>query len=178
MISTLSQKKKDSLLHPDKNISKCFRKLIKLYNLSDAFRELHPHAKQFSRYYTWKGIEGATRIDRCYSWGNLVTREASYHAISFSDHLAHVIKFCSNKEPSLKENPRRRSIYKIKHWIVKDNIFQNNIRVEFKTWMEMRDYFSPIYLWEDVIKPGIKKIAINREKEINCEKTRNFRHFS
>jgi len=33
--------------------------------------------------------------------------------------------------------------------------------------MEMRDYFSPIYLWEEVINPGIKKIAINREKEIN-----------
>ena len=162
--------KKDSLLHPDQKMSKCFRKLIKLYNLSDAFRELYPNEKQFSRYYTWKGAAGATRIDRCYFWGDLKTEEAKYCAISFSDHLAHIVNFGIKNEPNLKDSPRKRSIYKIKHWLVKDAIFREMIRSKFDCWLDMKEYFSPVYLWEEVIKPGIKKIAIAREKQINKER--------
>ena len=33
--------KKDSLVHPDKKLSKCFKKLIDLYKLRDVFRQLY-----------------------------------------------------------------------------------------------------------------------------------------
>ena len=59
--------KKDSLIHPDQKISKSFGNLINLYELTDVFRKLYPNAIQFSRYYTWRGVKGATRIDRIYS---------------------------------------------------------------------------------------------------------------
>ena len=162
--------KQDALLHPDQKMSKCLKKLIKLYDLSDAFRNLFPMQKQFSRYYVWKGATGATRIDRCYSWGNFKSRDAAYHALSFSDHLAHVVSFQSPSELYQKENPRKRSIYKIKHWLVKDATFQERIRSEFEHWMEMKEHFSAIYFWEEVVKPGIRKVAIQREREINQEK--------
>ena len=68
--------KKDSLIHPDQKMSKCLAKLIKLFGLRDAFRVLYPHSRQYSRYYTAKGVAGATRIDRCYLWGNLGIEEA------------------------------------------------------------------------------------------------------
>lgn len=162
--------KQDSLIHQDQKMSKCLKKIIKLYNLSDAYRKLYPNKSQFSRYYVWKGVNGATRIDRCYSWGNLQASEASYNSLSFSDHLAHVLCFRSSHELYLKENPRKKSIYKIKHWLVKDLIFQENIRAEFDHWLEMKDQFSTIYFWEEVVKPGIKKVAIKREKELNNER--------
>jgi len=60
--------KKDSLIHPDQKMSKCLAKLIRLYGLQDAFRALYPHSRQYSRYYIAKGVQGATRIDRCYTW--------------------------------------------------------------------------------------------------------------
>ena len=69
------------------------QKLINLHKMSDSYMHIYPHSKQFSRYYVWKGKEGATRIDRCYSWGNIHVQEAEYLAVSFSDHLAHVITF-------------------------------------------------------------------------------------
>ena len=75
------------------------QKLINLHKMSDSYMHIYPHSKQFSRYYVWKGKEGATRIDRCYSWGNIRVHEAEYLAVSFSDHLAHVITFDT---PSIK----------------------------------------------------------------------------
>ena len=126
--------KQDSLLHPDPKLSKCFWKVIKLYNLCDSFR-------QFSRYYVWKGVREAMGIDRCYSWGTLKVNTAAYHAISFSDHLAHVVDFQSSADLYLKESPRKRSIYRIKHWLLKDSIFLDSIRVEFQNWLEIKDHF-------------------------------------
>ena len=61
--------KKDSLVHPDQKLSKCFKKLIDLYKLRDVFRQLYPSAVHFSRYYNWRGIRGATRLDKIYEWG-------------------------------------------------------------------------------------------------------------
>ena len=162
--------KQDSLLHPEQKMSKCFRKIIKLYNPCDSFRQLYPNEEQFSRYYVWKGGRGATRIDRCYSWGTLKVNTAVYHAISFSDHLAHVVNFQSSADLYQNESPRKRSIYRIKHWLLKDSIFLDNIRVEFQNWLEIKDHFSPIYFWEEIVKPSIKKLAIIREREINKER--------
>ena len=53
---------------------------------------------------------------------------------------------------------------------MKDVKFQESIRSQFESWLELKEHFSPIYFWEEVIKPGIKKLAIHREKEVNREK--------
>ena len=142
--------KQDSLLHPDQKLSKCFRKIMKLYNLSDAFRYIHPNKKEFSRYYLWKGVTGATRIDRCYFWGNLEPSQAGYYSLSFSDHLAHVVHYHSSRGSYQKETPRKRSLYRIKHWLVKDAKFQESLRAQFKLWLEIKERFSPIYFWEGI----------------------------
>ena len=78
----------DSLNYPEQKMSKCFKKLINIYRMSDCYRQLYPHSKQFSRYYIWKGKEGATRIDRCYTWGNVKVTQADYLAVSLS--LIHI----------------------------------------------------------------------------------------
>ena len=39
---------KDSINYPGQKMSECFKKLINLYKLQDAFRKLYPHAKQYS----------------------------------------------------------------------------------------------------------------------------------
>ena len=37
-------------------------------------------------------LPGSTRIDRAYSWGNLVVVEAKYEGFAFSDHMALIVK--------------------------------------------------------------------------------------
>jgi len=163
--------KKDALNYPEQKMSKCFKKLINLYKMNDTFRHIYPHSKQFSRYYVWKGKEGATRIDRCYSWGNIRVQEAEYIAVSFSDHLAHVITFDTSSSQSKKSN-RKKSLYKIKHFVIEDDIFQNNVRISFPEWIILKDGLSPTFWWENIVKPGIKSIALSREKEINEKRRR------
>ena len=114
--------KKDSLIHPDQKMSKCLAKLIKLYGLRNTFRALYPHSRQYSRYCIAKGVQGATRIDRCYTWGDLGIEEAVYVPISFSDHLAHIVTFKSQIKVS-KKDPRNKMIYKIKDNFVDDQNF-------------------------------------------------------
>ena len=139
--------------------------------MSDSYRNIYPHSKQFSRYYVWKGKEGATRIDRCYSWGNVKVQEAEYLVVSFSDHLAHVITFNTPTIKSKSES-RRKSLYKIKHHVVEDDLFQKSVRTSFQEWLILKDGVTPTFWWENVVKPGIKSLAISREKEINMQRRR------
>ena len=62
------------------------------------------------------------------------------------------------------------SIYKIKHFIVNDSIFQDKIEQAFPDWLETKEGLCPIFWWENVVKPGIKSLAIAREKEINKQR--------
>ena len=163
--------KKDSINYPEQKMSKCLAKLINVYKLTDSYRLLYPHTKQFSRYYVWKGKEGATRLDRCYTWGTVHVQQAEYLVVSFSDHLAHVVTFST---PKIQKQSvmKRKSIYKIKHHIVDDEIFQKNIKSEFQEWLMLKDGLSPTFWWEHVVKPGIKEQALIREKEINKHRRR------
>ena len=161
--------KKDATNNPDQKMSECLKKLIRLYGLKDAFRQLYPHSKQFSRYYVSKGVKGATRIDRAYVWGNLKAREAEYISISFSDHLAHVVTI-DNLNTQQDKKSKGNSIYKIKHFIINDSIFQETVEKAFPEWIETKEGLCPIFWWENVVKPGIKSLAIAREKEINKQR--------
>ena len=163
--------KKDSLIHPDQKMSKCLSKLIKLYGLKDAFRALYPHSRQYSRYYIAKGVQGATRIDRCYVWGRLEVDEAVYIPVSFSDHLGHIVTF-KTQTRCASENPRNRSIFKIKHNLVEDQIFLERIREAYPQWLKIKEGLSPTFWWENVFKKEIKSLAIFRQREINNQKCR------
>ena len=163
--------KKDSLIHPDQKMSKCLGKLVKLYGLKDAFRALYPHSRQYSRYYISKGVQGATRIDRCYTWGELGVEDAVYTPISFSDHLAHIVTL-KTKNKASSENPRRKMIYKIKHNLVEDRTFLEKIREAYPHWLRLKEGLSPTFWWENVFKKEVKRIAVLREKEMNSQKCR------
>jgi len=136
--------KKDALNYPEQKTSKCFKKLMNIYKMSDSYRNIYPHSKQFSRYYVWKGKEGATRIDRCYSWGNVNVQEAEYLVVSFSDHLAHVVTFTT---PAIEKQhvTRRKTLYKIKHFVVEDELFQKNVRSTFQEWLRMKNGLTPTF---------------------------------
>ena len=63
-------------------------------------------------------------------------------------------------------------IYKIKHNLVEDLNFLQNIREEYPSWLKLKEVLSPTFWWENVFKKEIKRIAILREKELNSQKRR------
>ena len=69
---------KDCTKHPEAKMSPSLKRLINLRKMNDTFRSLHPAASHYSRYYSRGGEQGATRIDRSYSWGIMEVVEARY----------------------------------------------------------------------------------------------------
>ena len=77
---------KDATHHATAKVSKSLQRLKRVFELRDSHRLLHPYSSDFSHYYTIGNIDGATRIDRQYVWGNVTVGSSKYLPVAFSDH--------------------------------------------------------------------------------------------
>ena len=68
----------DATKNPESKMSPSFKRVVRSFSLVDSFRALHPKDLQFSRYYSSTRGDGASRIDRCYHFGNIKVNSASY----------------------------------------------------------------------------------------------------
>ena len=164
----------DATKNTSSNISKSLKRLVKNFSWIDSFKQLHPHDQQFSRYYDNSAQgEGATRIDRMYHYGQLKIIEASYVGVAFSDHLALIIKIKLPENMSKLISPKSRPLFKSKPIVIQDKTFQTRLKSNFVLWKEIRKLTNINILtwWELVVKPGIKKLLIERGQEINRERT-------
>ena len=83
--------KQDATHYPEAKFSKGLQRLIKVKDWQDSYRSLYPNEITFSRYYENSRASGATRIDRCYHFGDIKVIEAKYLPIAFSDHFGHTV---------------------------------------------------------------------------------------
>ena len=128
--SIISQE--DATKNSSSKLSPSLKRLAKTFSWTDSFRKLHPNSQVYSRYYDHnKYGEGATRIDRQYSWGNIEIIEAKYVGLAFSDHQALIVKIripnfsdklvCPKSRPRFKANPE----------VVQDPVFNERLRENF-----------------------------------------------
>ena len=91
--------------------------------------------------------------------------------MAFSDHLSYIVTL---KVPSPLQKmlfPKSRPFFKTTPTIVKDKQFQARLAKHMKEWQEVKKFGVPVLTWWEVlVKPGIKKLAIERSKEVNREK--------
>ena len=153
--------------------SKCLKRLVNTFSWVDSYRHLHPRVQQYSRYYdnALHG-EGASRLDRMYHFGGIQVIEAFYVGVAFSDHLSLVVKIKlppnMNRQASIKSKP----LFKSKPEVIQDDIFKSRLRENLRLWSQVRSNgLDTLTWWEIVIKPGVKKLLIERGREINLEKT-------
>ena len=83
---------KDATHHPTSKVSPILQCLCSMKDWKDCYRCLHPSNKTYSHVYQRqmgeKGLtEGAARLDRVYSWGEVSCLKAKYCLAAFSDHL-------------------------------------------------------------------------------------------
>ena len=162
--------KEDATNNPETKHSPCLSRLVKAFNWSDSYRVLHHHTKAFSRYYVVNGISGASRIDRQYHWGEISILSAEYIPVAFSDHFGHIVKMKVPDPLSRLICPKSRPIFKVKEEVAFDREFQDRVKSSMEEWGNV-DHSLPIFQWwELVIKPGIRKIAMDRSKQINIER--------
>ena len=163
--------KQDATHYPEAKMSPCLTRLMKTFGWVDSFRSLHPNTTTFSRYYESRGCSGATRIDRQYQWGNVVAVHAEYSPVAFSDHLAHTVKIQVPEAIERMCCPKSRPIFKVREEVVRDTEFHNRLKQAMEEWEYVRMEGLPVLQWwEIIVKPGIRKIAMNRSKEINQDR--------
>ena len=168
-------KKEDATHNPESKISPSMKRLEKTFSWKDSFRALHPDATVFSRYYNHDRIgQGASRIDRCYYWGDLEVKEAKYISIAFSDHLATVASFILPDNLTKMITPKARPFFKTKPEVVIDSQFKESLQSSMLEWQEVKQHGVDVLLWwEKLVKPGIKKLAKIRGNQMNKERRNN-----
>ena len=164
--------KMDCSYNPGPKMSPTLTKMIKTFDLKDCFRILYPNSKSFSHFYNTIHMgEGGTRIDRSYSWGDLVIEDARYEPLAFSDHMAYLVSYSMPTQTARAFSPRSRPLFKVRPEVISDKLFQENLADSMADWKEIKDLgLEVLQWWELVVKPGIKKLAIQRSKELNRDK--------
>ena len=164
---------KDATKNQSQKMSPSLKRLVKTFSWTDSFRYLHPSDKVFSRYYDHSlHGEGATRIDRQYHWGSLAVLEVKYVGLAFSDHHGLIVKIKLPESQSKLLCPRSRPQFKAKPEVVKDKVFNDRLKDKFADWAEVRQAGLNLMPWWDlIVKPGIKRLLIERGKEMNMERS-------
>ena len=170
-------KKVDATNNPESKMSRCLERLIKLKEGKDSFRTLHPKAEEYSRYYANSRAEGASRIDRCYHFGNLEVKAAKYLPLAFSDHFGQLVQYILPDPISKVLSPKSRPSFRLRAEVCKDQLFKERLEDEMSSWQRVREFqdresrqLGILFWWEYMVKPGIRKLAIQRSKEINTER--------
>ena len=142
-------------------------RLAKNFNWKDSHRTVSPHSTAFSHYYK----EGATRIDREYSWGEISTIKSEYVPLAFSDHLGLLTEVkvpFSVRRQKYKFGPKT---FKIRNNIACDSLFKQSVAEEMVNWKEVKNFgLDTLTWWELIVKPGLKRIAVERDREIKSER--------
>ena len=164
--------KVDATRNPESKLSPSLKRLVKTFSWQDSFRALYPSVNTFSRYYDSDRYgEGATRIDRSYHFGGIKVLEAKYSSIAFSDHMVYTVKIQLPEALSKILSPKSRPLFKTKPEVIQDPLFQERLQQNMNQWLEVKSLGVPVLnWWEGLVKPGIKRLAINRSKEMNKEK--------
>ena len=174
-------KKHDATHNPESKMSRCLERLIKLKDWNDSFRTLHPASSEYSRYYANTRAEGASRIDRCYHFGSVEIKMAKYVPLAFSDHFAHVVQLALPDSVSKILSPKSRSSFRLRTEVIQDPLFQDRLGEAMISWQRVRGFqdeeskqLGVLFWWESLVKPGIRKLAIQRSKEINIARKEEF----
>ena len=68
-------------------------------------------------------------------------------------------------------------MFKIREEVVRDREFQERIKLAMMEWETVQQEGVPVLSWwEMMVKPGIRKIAMERSKEINYNKRAELNH--
>ena len=164
---------KDATKNAAQKMSKSLKRLVKNFCWNDSFRTLNPCSQAFSRYYESDQFgDGATRIDRQYHWGSVEVLEAKYIGVAFSDHMSLILTLKLPENFSRILSPKYKAQFKSKPDVVRDPEFYKRLKHKVSEWSSVKDQGVDVMLWwEQMVKPGIKRLLIDRGKEIKQERS-------
>ena len=94
--------------------------------------------------------------------------------MAFSNHFGHVVRIFLPDQMTRVISPKSRSTFKLRPEVFKDILFKQRLEEAIQSWERVRNFqgknTDTLLWWEVLVKPGIKKIGIQRSKEMNKEK--------
>ena len=159
----------------DHKISNNLVKIIKVKKMIDTYRSLHPRVRSYSHFYSWKGKNGelksgASRLDRSYIIGNIITKKSSYVTTSFSDHHLHLLEIASDEELINKDrSPSFKPYFKMAPAHFLNHDYRELIKITIREWEAFKPTMEPTEWW-DHLKQELKETAKKFEKEYKRNK--------
>ena len=96
---------------------------------------------------------------------------SEYTPIAFSDHLAYNVSVRVPDPLVRLLSPRSRPLFKIRPEVAQDQEFKLQVGEAMDRWENIRKAGLPVMSWwEIIVKPGVRKIAMKRSKEMNKER--------
>lgn len=125
----------DSMNYPDNKMSASLKRVISTFEFTDSFHSLHPKDEVYSRYcLDGNTITGATRIDRAYHYGAIISFEAKYIGLAFTDHQGFIVKIKSSPDISRSQDPKSFHMFKANPDVIDDPIFQQRLAEAYIQW--------------------------------------------
>ena len=116
-----------------------------------------------------KGLtEGAARMDRIYSWGEISCSKAEYFPAAFSDHLGLLVSVTLPDLSPVVE-PNFRPYFKVKPEVATDQRFLALVTETVANWLLAKDKM-PLLEWWDLLKSDVKAAAKAITKERKNER--------
>ena len=89
-----------------------------------------------------------------------------------SDHHGLIVKIQLPDSQAKLICPKSKPQFKAKPEVVRDKIFNDNLKLKFSAWTEIRQAGLDLTTWwELMVKPGVRRLLIDRGKEMNKEKS-------
>ena len=154
----------------DNKISNNLVRIVKMKKMTDTYRSLYPKVRSYSFFYTWKGKNdelrtGASRLDRSYTIGNIITKKSSYVTTSFSDHHLHLLEVASNVELTNKDtSPSFKPYFKMAPVHFPNQDYRELIKTTIREWEALKTTME-LTEWWDHLKEELKETAKKFEKE-------------
>ena len=91
--------------------------------------------------------------------------------VAFSDHFALIITVKVPDHFAKLACPRSKPLFKAKPEVVTDKLFKKRLQESFSKWIQVKNFgLDVLTWWELIVKPGVKKLLLERGKEINRER--------
>ena len=91
--------------------------------------------------------------------------QAWYLPVAFSDHFGLITKMSLTDPLAKILSPKCRSQFRLSAEVIKDRLFKERLDLAMDSWQGSSN-LGVLQWWELLVKPGIKRLGIERTKEI------------
>ena len=169
--------RKSSKIIPPKNrltLLESLRDLVKALNLTDVWREIRKNEPGW----TYNCAYGQARLDRIYCQHPVEFSNIQMHNLPFGDHRP-VVGYINSANPPPRTKRKPMDIWKLNTAILDEDEYVTLVKTFIDEMSQHPSYTNNVdSWWENLFKPGIKRLSINYCRKRICEPSGDYSKLS